>query len=75
MAYFSAYRASLATLIRQGIDSGEFREVDAEAAALTVIARYEGLTLLWAVDPRAIAVETTPEAAVRLLLDGLSARP
>ena len=73
--YFAAYRAPLAGLIRQGIERGEFRDVDAEEAALTVIALYEGLTLLWAIDPRAVSAETTPEAAMRLLLDGLSARP
>ena len=73
--YFAAYRAPLAALIRQGIARGEFREVDPDTAALTFIALYEGLTLLWAIDPQSMAVETTPEAAVRLLLDGLSARP
>ena len=67
-------RAPLAALIQQGIDRGEFRAVDAEQAALTFIALFEGLTLLWAIDPQAITVETTPEAAVRLLLEGLDAR-
>ena len=73
--YFAAYRAPLAALIGQGIARGEFRAVDAEEAAVTLIALYEGLTLLWAIDAQSVAVETTPEAAVRLLLDGLSARP
>jgi hypothetical protein len=73
--YFAAYRVPLAALIRQGIARGEFRDMDADLAALTFIALYEGLTLLWAVDPQSMAVETTPEAAVRLLLEGLDARP
>lgn len=72
--YYAAYRARLAVLIRQGIDRGEFRDVDTDTAALTVIALYEGLTLVWAVDPQAMSVETTPEAVVRLLLDGLCVR-
>ncbi len=72
--YFAAYRAPLAALIRQGIERGEFRQVDADLAALTFIALFEGLTLLWAVDPPSVVTDTTPEAAVRLLLDGLSAR-
>ena len=72
--YFAAYRVPLAALIRQGIARGEFRDVDADLAALTFIALYEGLTLLWAVDPQSMAVETTPEAAVRLLLEGLDVR-
>ena len=73
--YFAAYRVPLAALIRQGIARGEFRDVDAEQAALTYIALFEGLTLLWAIDPQSVPAETMPEAAALLLLDGLDARP
>ena len=73
--YFASYRAPLAALIQQGIARGEFREVDAEQAALAFIALFEGLVLLWAIDPQSVSAETTPEAAMLLLLDGLSARP
>ncbi len=73
-AYFADYRAALAALIAQGSARGEFHAVDAGAAATTLIALYEGLTLLWAIDPQAVAADAAPEAALRLLLDGLIAR-
>lgn len=72
--YFADYRVRLAALIQQGVERGEFRAVDPAQAATTLIALYEGLALLWALDPQAMTVETLPEAAVRLLLDGLSIR-
>jgi AcrR family transcriptional regulator len=69
--YFKGYREALAALIRQGIDRGEFRDVDAEAIAVTIIALYEGLALLWAVDPEAVHWGEQGESAIRLLLEGL----
>lgn len=72
--YFADYRTRLAALVQQGIDRGEFRDVDAAEAATALIALYEGLTLLWAVDPQTMDVGRTPEATVRLLLEGLRVR-
>ncbi len=68
------FSAQFADIIRQGIEQGEFREVDADAAAFSLIALYEGIALLWFMTPRAIPKGYGEEAA-RLLLDGLSAHP
>ncbi len=67
------YRTVLASLIQRGIERGELRPVNAEAAAIAHTALYEGLALLIVVDPQAMEWEQAGEAAVRLLLDGLVA--
>lgn len=72
--FYEEFRANLAGLIRQGIERGEFRAVDSDEVALTVIALTEGLTLLWAVNPRGLARRGHANAALRLVLDGLRAR-
>ncbi len=74
-AYFSEYRQALAALIQIGIDRGEFRAVDAEQVAITITGLYEGLALLAVVDANAAQWSQQAEASLRLLLDGLRARP
>ena len=72
--YFKEYRELLAVLIQRGIESGEFKPVDAQSVAITVAALYEGLVLLWMVDPQAVQWDKASEESVRLLLDGLQNR-
>src|SRR5260221_3221961 len=69
--YFSDYRTLLARLIERGIAQGEFREIDAEATAITLVALFEGLGLLFFVDPEATRWADQAETSVRLLLSGL----
>ena len=71
---YEQYRAPIAMLVQQGIEGGEFRAVDPDDVALTWIALLEGLTLLWAMNPRGIAWRGRADAAVHLLLNGLRAR-
>jgi AcrR family transcriptional regulator len=68
---YEQFRAPLSTLIQQGIANGEFRAVEPDEVALTFTALIEGLTLLWAMNPRGMAWRAQAEAATRLLLDGL----
>jgi len=68
---YAEFRDVLAAMIRQGIENGEFRAVDPEEAALTFLALTEGLTLIWAMNPRGLAWREHGNAALRLLLDGL----
>lgn len=69
--YFKDYRTLLARLIGRGIEQGEFRAIDAEATAITLAALFEGLALLFFVDPEAILWADQAETSVRLLLSGL----
>src|SRR5260370_40758564 len=52
--YYQQYCRDLARLIQRGIERDEFRVVDAEATATTLAALYEGLALLFFVDPQAM---------------------
>ena len=69
--YFKEYREMMAAFIQRGIDNGEFRAVDAQSVAITTAALFEGMTLLWMVDPQAINLEQEAERSMQLLLHGL----
>lgn len=69
--YFTDYRRLLARLIERGIAQGEFRDIDATATAITLTALFEGLALLFFVDPEATRWADQTETSVRLLLSGL----
>jgi TetR/AcrR family fatty acid metabolism transcriptional regulator len=68
---FDQYRALLASVVQQGIDRGEFRQVDADSVAITHTALFEGLALLWAIYPQGINWREQAEASMRQLLAGL----
>jgi len=70
-AYFQNFHELLVALIQQGIDRGEFRSVDAVAAAAALDAVFEGLVVRWLIDPEAMQWASVGETALRLLLDGL----
>lgn len=72
--YYKTYRTELARLIQRGIERGEFRTVDAEATATTLAALYEGLALLFFVDPQGMQWAEQAETSVQLLLEGLTQR-
>ncbi|HUO06608.1 MAG TPA: TetR/AcrR family transcriptional regulator [Candidatus Binataceae bacterium] len=61
--------------VRQGIESGEFCPSDPRKTATSIAALYEGLTLLWVVDPAAIDLEENSRQATALVLAGLRASP
>ena len=72
--YFKEYRELLASLIQQGIEQGEFQPtVDAENLAIAITALYEGLALLWMVDPQAAQWEQVGKQSLTMLLDGIKA--
>lgn len=73
--YFADYRHLLTRLIERGITRREFRDIDAEATAITLTALFEGLALLFFVDPEATRWTEQAETSVRLLLSGLQRPP
>jgi AcrR family transcriptional regulator len=72
--YYQQYCRELARLIQRGIERGEFRLVDTEATAMTLAALYEGLALLFFIDPQAPQWPEQAEAAVQLVLEGIRER-
>ena len=71
--YFKDYRSILADLIRRGIERGEFRAINADATAITLAALYEGMALLYFLDPQALPWSEQLETAVSSLLQGIQA--
>ncbi|HCI82716.1 MAG TPA: hypothetical protein DHW02_23835 [Ktedonobacter sp.] len=69
--YYADYRKELARLIERGIERGEFRAIDAQATATTLVALYEGLALLFFVDKEAVHWKEQIELSASLLLEGL----
>ena len=74
MRYFQPTRNLLAALIQQGIDSGEFVPVEADAIAVDLIAFYEGLLLLAVLDPKGIDLQKMGESGISVIVEGLKRR-
>lgn len=71
--YFRSYVELLIPIIQQGIDSGEFRTINAGEAAIAAGAIFEGTILLWVYDPETVDLDRCTETGFRLFLNGLKA--
>ena len=69
--YFSTYMNSLVPIVQRGIDSGEFRAVDAQEVAIAAGAIFEGTILLWVYDNSRIDVEHHIRSSIKLLFEGV----
>jgi AcrR family transcriptional regulator len=69
--YYRSYTEILAPIIEQGIAEDEFDDVDPRKTALTIIGLYEGITLMWFVDPESIDWDELTEAPLDMLLNGI----
>jgi AcrR family transcriptional regulator len=72
--YVERYLNILIPIIQRGIDSGEFRPVDAREVAIAVGAIMEGTLLLWAYDKSVIDPERHIRSGIKLLLEGVQTR-
>ncbi len=64
--YYDQYRTQLGNLLKHGIEHGEFQPHNSQELALALISIYEGLTMLWMLnptvcDPSAIACQTVQQ--------------
>ena len=71
---FAHMANDMAQVIQQGVDSGEFVAVDAEALARLLIASYDGLVLQWLADKKSIDWHSSIETLVNVTLHGLSVK-
>lgn len=69
--YFKNYMKFIVPVIQRGIDSGEFRQVDAQEVAVALGSIFEGTVLLWAFDDRIVDIERHIHVGVELLLAGI----
>lgn len=65
--YYRRYRAELAALSEQAAANGEAIRIRAPELATALVALFEGLTLLWMVEPEGVNLRQVTERA----LDGL----
>jgi AcrR family transcriptional regulator len=73
-AYLNSYIDILVPIIQRGVDTGEFRPVDAQEAAIAMGAVIEGTLLLWVYDNKLVDPKTHIRSGMQLLLEGLQAR-
>jgi AcrR family transcriptional regulator len=72
--YFRHYMDVLVPIIQRGIDSGEFRRVDAQEVAIAAGAIFEGTVLLWVYDSSLVDVDRHIRSSIKLLLEGVQVR-
>jgi len=68
--YFNTYTAQLTPIIQDGINKGEFRDIDPFSAALALGAIFEGTILLWMIAPDSVDINLHFQNGLNLLLDG-----
>ena len=72
--YINRYLDILIPIIQRGIDSGEFRQVDAREVAIAGSAIIEGTLLLWVYDKSLVKPDVHIRSGMKLLLEGVQAR-
>jgi hypothetical protein len=72
--YINQYLDILVPIIQRGIDTGEFRQVDAREVAIVGSAIIEGTLLLWVYDKSIVDPSHHIRSGMGLLLDGLQVR-
>jgi len=68
--YLAVHMDILIPIIQQGVDSGEFRNIDAPEAAIAIGAIFEGTMLLWVYDNDLVDPESHVRSGVEFLVAG-----
>ena len=71
--YVNRYMDILMPIIQRGIDSGEFKNVDAQEVAIAMGAILEGTILIWVYDKSLVNPEVHIRSGIKLLLEGIQA--
>jgi AcrR family transcriptional regulator len=71
--YFNRYIDILDPVIRRGVDSGEFRQIDPRQVSLAACAIFEGTILLWVYDRDLVEPAQSIRDSIQLLLAGIKA--
>lgn len=72
--YINRYMDIFIPIIQHGVDSGEFRKVDAREVALAGGAIIEGTLLLWVYDKSLVEPQTHIRTGIKFLLEGIKAQ-
>lgn len=71
-SYLGRYRDRLSQLIAQGQERRELRPGPGTAIATVIISLFEGLMVLWALDPDSVDWQVDPARGMDLILQGLA---
>jgi len=71
--YVNRYMDILVPIIQSGIDSGEFKNVDAKEVAIAMGAILEGTILIWVYDKSLVNPEVHIRSGIKLLMEGVKA--
>jgi AcrR family transcriptional regulator len=71
--YINYYLDILTPIVQRGIDSGEFKAVDAREVSIAMGAVIEGTLLLWVYDRTIIDPEKHIRSGMNFLMDGIQA--
>jgi AcrR family transcriptional regulator len=71
--YVNRYMDILVPIVQSGIDSGEFKSVDAQEVAVAMGAILEGTILLWVYDKSLVEPEVNIRSGIKLLMEGVQA--
>jgi AcrR family transcriptional regulator len=69
--YVNRYMDVLIPMIQRGIDSGEFKQVNAKEVAIAMGAILEGTILIWVYDKSLVNPEIHIRSGMKLLLEGV----
>jgi len=72
IAPYRHYREHFASLIRDGITEGSFKQVDAESAAQVVVSLAVGLFLQGVLDPQGADWQKVGEESMQIIMNGLA---
>ena len=71
--YLKEHMDILTPIIQQGVESGEFKEIDPKEAAIALGSLFEGTLLLWVYDSDLVNPGYHIRTGVELLLNGFTA--
>ena len=72
--HYAKFRETAAAVIRQGVTSGKFRQVDPVQYGSYIIAVIDGLSLQWLFDDKVFDYDGMVKVASRLVIEGLMPR-
>jgi AcrR family transcriptional regulator len=73
--YLRDYHAALVRVLRDGMAAGDFRVIDADATATLLIAAFDGLMQVAAVDPERVAIRQSGQMTLQFILNAIHSQP
>ncbi len=71
-SYFRDYRDMVASILQEGVDSGELRDVDTSVAAGSLLAMCDGIVLQYLLDREKIDVRKAVDTMLDIVWNGIS---